>query len=253
MDPVTGAVAIAGLKYIGPAASEVVKNFLNKVLSPAGDAIGAAVAQPIVEWQKRRVERAAEIITEAAALAEQQGAEPRAVPGRILMPLLERASVEDDPDLKDRWVRLLAGAATGASRTLPAYVAILSELSPEEVRLLDWVYRSSRKQYEGRFYFGEVRGGLASESLQVSQGLMPVIVGNLVRLGLVRHPIEISGYDIESIVESRESQIHGGYSRTRAGDFDAAYDEGRFAMTDLGGAFVEACAYGNAVPEIVTQ
>lgn len=63
MDALTGAVVIAGLKYAGPPAASVVTNFLNRILSPAGDAIGEAAAYPIQEWQRKRVERAQVVVT----------------------------------------------------------------------------------------------------------------------------------------------------------------------------------------------
>jgi hypothetical protein len=78
---------------------------------------------------------------------------------------------------------------------------------------------------------------------------MHVLVGNLFRLGLVRYPIEVSGYDIEHIIDTRETEVRGGYSRSGARDFEATHDEERFWMTDLGGSFVEACSYGVQLPE----
>jgi hypothetical protein len=36
MDVLSGAIIIAGLKYVGPGAADVVKDFLGKVLSPVG-------------------------------------------------------------------------------------------------------------------------------------------------------------------------------------------------------------------------
>jgi hypothetical protein len=131
MDVVTGAVAIMGLKHVGKPAAEVVADFLKRVLAPTGDALGEAVAQPIVDWQRRRVERAQSIVADAAKLVQEAGATPRQVPGRVLMPLLERASLEEEETLRAKWVLLLTTAATpGAKTVLPAYVSILSELSP---------------------------------------------------------------------------------------------------------------------------
>lgn len=249
MDAVTGAVVIAGLKYAGPPAASVVTNFLNRILSPAGDAMGEAAAYPIQEWQRKRVERAQAVVTDAAALLEQEGVEPRPVPGRTLMPLLERASVEEDGSLTDRWVRLLASAAAGDPKALPAFVAILSELAPEEVRLLDWLYRTTARISARGQYYSEVEINFVAQTLSLEYHFLEILIGNLVRLGLIRHPIEISGYDIEHIVENHRVDLKGGYSPTPAKDFEAMYVEGRFAMTDLGGAFIEACSYPKAVPD----
>lgn len=248
MELMTGAVVIAGLKYVGPAAGEVVKNFLNRVLSPAGDAIGEVAAHPIVEWQRRRYERGASILNDAAQLVKEQQAEPTAVPGRILIPLLEKASLEEDGDLRARWVRLLASAATTPSKVLPAYVAILSELAPEEVKLLARLYRRTRRHGTRGVYYSEVTARWAGRTCDVHLETMPVLVGNLLRLGIIRHPIQVSGRDIQHIVDSRDLDIEGGYDRTPADDFDAEYDNERFSLTNLGAAFVEACSYPEQPP-----
>ena len=44
MDPVTGAVVIAGLQKFGEPTSELVKDFLSRILSPTGDALGSGLA-----------------------------------------------------------------------------------------------------------------------------------------------------------------------------------------------------------------
>lgn len=142
MDPVTGAVVIAGLKYVGTPAADVVKEFLNKVLAPPGTAIGKALAHPIVEWQKRRVERANRLVLDAAQIVADSGQEPQPVPGRLLMPILEKASLEEDDDLSRRWVALLANSSLDPQGILPSFLSILGELSSLEARVLDHVYRT---------------------------------------------------------------------------------------------------------------
>lgn len=62
MDPITGAVVIAGLKYVGKPSAELVKDFLGKILAPTGEAVGTVIALPIVEWQKRRIERGRKLV-----------------------------------------------------------------------------------------------------------------------------------------------------------------------------------------------
>jgi hypothetical protein len=138
LDPriIEGAVTIAGLKYLGKPSAELVKDFLGRILAPSGDAFGQVLAHPIVEWQKRRVERADKLVERAAAIAAERGEEPKPVPGRILFNILEHGSVEEDNDLAEPWAALLANASTRPSTVLPAFASILAELSPLEARLL---------------------------------------------------------------------------------------------------------------------
>jgi hypothetical protein len=141
-DPVTGAVIIVGLKYVGQPGAELVKDFLGKILTPVAETSGEVLAHPIKEFQRRRVDRANQLVIDAATIADKSGLVVHEVPGRILWPLLEKGSVEEDDELRRKWAQLLANACTDSSSTpqvLPAFVHILGELSPLEVRILDWL------------------------------------------------------------------------------------------------------------------
>jgi hypothetical protein len=76
----------------------------------------------------------------AATIIVEMEREPQPVPGRILWPLLERGSVEEDRDLSERWAALLANASMQTTTVLPAFVTILGELSHTEARLLSQFY-----------------------------------------------------------------------------------------------------------------
>jgi hypothetical protein len=184
-DPLTGAATIVGLTVVAKPAAELVKDFLGRVLAPTGDAFGQSLAHPIAEWQKRRVERASRLVTEAAAVVSQVGAEPQPVPGRLLIPILEKGSLEEDDDLHDRWVNLLANASLKPGAILPSFVAILGELSPLEATVLSHLYRL---RLEGPMLVNPVelrnmiqfRGRLSE---------METIITNLIRLALIRTPV----------------------------------------------------------------
>ncbi len=142
MDPITvaGAVTIAGLKYVGQPTAGMVKDFVGRIFGPTADALGQVLADPVVEWRQRRAERAQQVIEDAAKLVAEQGKEPQAVPARVLMPLLEKGSLEEDDSLHARWVALLANASMNPDAVHPAFVTILGELSPLEARLLARIY-----------------------------------------------------------------------------------------------------------------
>jgi hypothetical protein len=70
------------------------------------------------------------------------GDSPSPVPGRILMPILDYASVEDDDAMQRKWGALLANAAshTEANKVLPAFAEILRQLTPVQAQILEWMY-----------------------------------------------------------------------------------------------------------------
>jgi Abortive infection alpha len=54
----------------------------------------------------------------------------------MLVPLLEKASLAEEGELQRIWASLLANMARDADSVLPAFISILGELSPREVRIL---------------------------------------------------------------------------------------------------------------------
>jgi hypothetical protein len=82
------------------------------------------------------------IAQEARSAIEEQGAEVNAVPAKALVPLLERASLEepDDEALTKAWGALLASASMDYDPEVIGFSRILSELSPRECAILDRLY-----------------------------------------------------------------------------------------------------------------
>jgi hypothetical protein len=143
-DPLT----ILGLSYAGKEAIAVVGEFAREIFGSSARAVGKGIAAPFEASAERRVEAAKSVIVDAALQVQAAGRNPRPVPARTLMPLLEKASLEEDQGLRRRWVTLLANAAMGPAAVLPAFVAIVGERSPKEARLLEHIYRHSLESAE---------------------------------------------------------------------------------------------------------
>jgi hypothetical protein len=119
------------------------------------------IAAPLVEagdWgadliRRYRFKSAVKTYALAKKMLDEAGIDPERVPLHILVPLIEKASLAEDPDesddpvaaeaMKERWAALLANAAAGSqsAEVLPSFPQILSELSPEEAAILDDIYR----------------------------------------------------------------------------------------------------------------
>src|SRR5512139_73651 len=103
---------ILGLGKAAEKGIDVAADFLKRILGPAANEVGEALADPIRDFRKRRQERALNVVTVAAEIIELSGHETVPVPGRILWPLLERSSVEENDDLRRIWSRMLANSAS---------------------------------------------------------------------------------------------------------------------------------------------
>jgi Abortive infection alpha len=240
MDLVTGAVVIAGLRHVGPPTAKVLSEFVSRVLAPVGDELGEAMADPVREYRRRRAQRAEALLLAAAEQLERTGVEAQPVPGRILMPILERGSLEEDDDLRARWVNLLATAATGADSVLPAFATILAELSPNEARLLAECYRdwSERQQPTAWSLVGNSTNLLQYTSAAgVIKADVSLIEDNLIRLRVLAPalPVLPSGA-VDEVISDRQHypRYERQSSSLRLEEIDAPI------VTALGFAFMKA-------------
>ena len=107
-------------------------DLLRKLAGPGVEELGLTIRDSVrvfrIKRQLRLFERVQHMLNEA-------GAEPNRVPLKILVPVIEGASLEEDDELQDLWAALLANAATSGDARA-AYAEVLRQLSRHEVLLL---------------------------------------------------------------------------------------------------------------------
>lgn len=105
--------------------------FLGKFVGPAAEHYG-----------KLALERAQQLGAKATALLAQVGREPQPVEPKLLLPLVQAASLETDERLAEKWAALLANAADPAQRAKvqPGYAEVLRQLSTDDASVLTHIY-----------------------------------------------------------------------------------------------------------------
>ena len=75
----------------------------------------------------------------AERMAQEAGFTPQAVPPKILFPLLEGASLEDNEDLNTMWAALLANASREVTTDLvrPSFMELLRLMTPDVAKLIN--------------------------------------------------------------------------------------------------------------------
>ncbi len=130
-----------------------------------------------------------EIIKKAQAKIEASGLSKRQIPLKVLVPIIQNSSLEEDSNMQDKWSSMLANAVTGNVEVSPNYAAILNELSPLEVSILDKIYTEVNKEtdYEKRkaLQFDAIK---LKSILSTSDEKMDLIIENLFRLNLLQSP-----------------------------------------------------------------
>lgn len=187
----------------------------------------------------RRLRRLDAMSDEVHEILDRLGVvDTRQVPPKVALPLLDAASLEDDPDLQKLWNELLANAMNPAfANEIPvAYVEVLKGMSPRDAKLLAKLYKLAAD--EGSNSIAECteigfRKGPLCEDQNITPDDFELSVMNLRRLQCV-------GSYILKAKAGKGITIGSGNHLT--------IDEGNevISLTPLGIRIIEAC--GGAMP-----
>src|ERR1035438_1132003 len=113
-------------------------SIVKKMLGPAADELAEMWRDQVRLY---RYERQLKCVEKAEKMAHDAGFTPQAVPPKILFPLLEGASFEEDENLHDMWAALLANASSpeNSEKVRPGFLATLKQLAPAPELVLRWM------------------------------------------------------------------------------------------------------------------
>ena len=160
---------------------ELVKGFLDKLVGPSIEEVGLLLSDNIKLW---RLKNQIKILNKAKKIVENNNLSIKNISLKVLVPLLEYSSLENDESLQDKWSNLLVNIADESSKiTTNIYPFILSQLSSIEAKALLDFYKEKKIHYEDlyrKFYITDEQ------------------ISNLVRLGLIKrsNPEIIKNSDI---------------------------------------------------------
>jgi hypothetical protein len=140
------------------------------------------------------LERAKQVANTAVAQLKAVDREPQPVEPKILLPLVQAASLEADPVLIERWAALLANAADPAQRVTvqPGFVEVLRQLTPTDARVLEHIYQN-QPDFSNSFLRPQSIEVAALIVLGVSVTETAMSVENLLRLRLGER--RVGGFD----------------------------------------------------------
>lgn len=136
-DPVTTGVVVATVLGV----ANQTQNFIAAASGHPGESIGTILGN----LGRRRIQNAEVVGNKAGLTLLNLGVQPKEVPLNILYPLLEGASLQEDPSLQDLWANLLANAADPRQErpVLPSFQDALKNLTSKDAAFLTAVYRSA--------------------------------------------------------------------------------------------------------------
>lgn len=202
-------------------------SFFAKVFKEPIDEIAGMVTDKLrfIRW-KRMVQMSDEV---NKILEEKKVTDTRAVPPKIALPIIEEASLEDDPNLRYLWNHLLANAMNPKFNDELRYgfIEMIKEITGIEARLLNEFYEVLSRDGKLRPLSDVFQYSLTKEQimqvLSITPDVYAISVNNLMRMQLLAPAIIKGGVKM------------GPEPLTIYKGIDAV------TLTPLGVKFVEAC------------
>lgn len=159
-------VSIAVPEDVTRAKAEAFLDAISPVTQSLG-LVGDWLSDMRVRLGARRIEALSIIGHKARTLIEDQTEKPGPIPVKALLPILDRASLEEPSDdtLTTAWGSLIASASSDYDPEVMAFSRILSELSPRECLVLQRIFGDRHEWVLGERPQGAMRGFFENEGL----------------------------------------------------------------------------------------
>jgi hypothetical protein len=122
-----------------------VTDLLKKLAGPPFEQLGAILADTVSVYRVKNLLRTME---KTKRILEDAGLHPKPVPSRLLLPIFDTCSVEDNDDLQERWAGLLASASQEGDSLSPSFIETLKQLTPKEAKHWDHIFVEISKIYK---------------------------------------------------------------------------------------------------------
>jgi hypothetical protein len=185
---------------------EIAKDFIDKLIGPSIEQVGLLFSDNIKFF---RFKNQVKILVKAKNYVENRNLDTKSIPLKILVPLIEKASLEESEELQDKWAIMITNLADSKKNLQnQIFPYILSQISIEEYQELLELndreklhlgiiesYNKLRKEEQGEseYYFhpSEKVKRIQREIQSVEQSGFPVYLenfelSNLERLGLIK-------------------------------------------------------------------
>lgn len=117
---------------------DAARDFLNKLAVPAIEEVGLLVRDSVALWRFKNQVR---VLNKAKEYCSANGIEPSPISLKLLCPLLESASLEQEEEMQNRWAILLSNLADSEQNIQnQVFPYILGQISAGEFTFLEHVY-----------------------------------------------------------------------------------------------------------------
>jgi hypothetical protein len=213
-------------------AADKTADLIHKLAGPLCEEVGVFLGEKFRAYRTKNVSR---IVEKTEHILGTAGLPVNPVPPRLLLPIIENCSVQDDEILQTLWAGLLATASHQGNSTLAAYIDTLKQLTPDEARFLEKLYAD----LDFNVHFRRVREMPIYPDQFLPRKGKPVQVSpdNFEHLGLFRRDAVVSMRH-QSYRVNQASTLEDAVDILAASEPETGYS---LVFTRYAVSFVEAC------------
>lgn len=112
-------------------------DLVHRLTGPVCDDIGAMISDSMKPYRAKNL---VNTFRKTEQILREAGLPANAVPTRLLFPIVEASSIEDDETLQEMWAGLLATASQETDSVSPSFAETLKQMTPDEARCIDRIY-----------------------------------------------------------------------------------------------------------------
>jgi Abortive infection alpha len=231
-----------------------VTDLVHRLTGPVCDDIAAMMSDSMKPYRAKNL---VNTVRNTQRILREAGLPANAVPTRLLFPIVDASSIEDDKTLQGMWAGLLATASQESDSVSPSFIETLKQLTPDDARHLEVVCQESVKHFNdirervkhlSEYFEKEMKyricngmelapwafGGFRSHADPKEFDVPPsVYPDTYVRLGLIRRTFEVkSSFDKRDVAPRDYDDVH-----LRV---DSEVD-GWYEFTEYAVRFLDAC------------
>lgn len=119
-------------------ALEAAKHFVQTVITPPLEQVGGLLADNVRYW---RLNNQINIVVKAENLLKERGIKTKKISLKVMAPLLEECSLEDDENLQQKWAALLANTVSENSTVKTnIFTNTLKEMTVEDAEVFQAIF-----------------------------------------------------------------------------------------------------------------
>jgi Abortive infection alpha len=120
-----------------------VRDLLNKLAAPAAEQIGQLLGYKLHPYT---VKNFVATMKKTERILRAAGLPANPVPPRLLLPIAEGSSIENNESLQELWAGQMATASQQGDSVSPSFIETLRQLTPDEARYLHGLYCDPQKE-----------------------------------------------------------------------------------------------------------